>query len=101
MRCIATIIGLTLLGGCAYPVPVSMTADRTFFVYAANQEPLRTARCIVRNAEHRTAGYTASEARARDAYGWQVLVSDASGRRALAHVDTVSILVTVQPADGC
>jgi hypothetical protein len=89
---------LFALAGCIYPQPVSVREQGTYFVYPAWQEPLKAARCMVRNTEERSPGLIATERRSSDAYGWEVIVSDGTGVVATVRTDVVAILVSIEPS---
>ncbi|HKA40548.1 MAG TPA: hypothetical protein VKF40_01035 [Burkholderiales bacterium] len=86
---------LVPLAGCT-PGPVSVGEQGTYFVFAANQDPLRTGRCIVRNVKRHSPELTATEGPARNAYGRDVIVADSSGVVATARADVAIILVSMQ-----
>jgi hypothetical protein len=90
---------LLALGGCAAG-PVSIREQGTFFVYAAEQDPLKTARCIIRNTERHSPGLIATERRTTDANGWEVIVGDGTDRLATVRMDIAVILVRIQPSSG-
>jgi hypothetical protein len=87
---------LVALAGCA-PGPVSVREQGTFFVYAANQDPLKTGRCIVRNTKRQSPALITTEGPMKYASGWEVVVSDGADVLASARIDVATILVSINP----